>query len=150
MKVEATLHGDRKVYSVSAFNRGIGSWLARLPTLWVEGEITELRRQGGWQSVFFTLKDLEDGSCLPASMPRTTFDALKLDVGDGDKVHVYGRPELYEARGVFQLRALSLEPLGLGAALARIERLKKVLAAEGLFAAERKRRFRFSRGVSAC
>ena len=139
MKVEATLHGDRKVYSVSAFNRGIGSWLARLPTLWVEGEITELRRQGGWQSVFFTLKDLEDGSCLPASMPRTTFDALKLDVGDGDKVHVYGRPELYEARGVFQLRGLSLEPLGLGAALARIERLKKVLAAEGLFAAERKR-----------
>jgi exodeoxyribonuclease VII large subunit len=140
VKVEATLHGDRKVYSVSAFNRGVGSWLARLPTLWVEGEITELRRQEGWQSVFFTLKDLEDGSCLPASMPRATFDALRLEVADGDKVHVYGRPELYEARGVFQLRALSLEPLGLGAALVRIERLKKTLAAEGLFAAERKRR----------
>jgi exodeoxyribonuclease VII large subunit len=139
VKVEATLHGDRKVYSVSAFNRGVGSWLARLPTIWVEGEITELRRQDGWQSVFLTLKDVEDGSCLPVSMPRTTFDALRLDVADGDKVHVYGRPELYEARGVFQLRALSLEPLGLGAALARIERLKKALGAEGLFAAERKR-----------
>jgi exodeoxyribonuclease VII large subunit len=139
VKVEATIHGDRKVYSVSAFNRGIGSWLARLPTLWVEGEVTELRRQEGWQSVFFTLKDLEDGSCLPVSMPRTTFDALRLDVADGDKVHVFGRPELYEARGVFQLRGLSLEPLGLGAALARIERLKRTLAAEGLFAAERKR-----------
>jgi exodeoxyribonuclease VII large subunit len=139
VKVEATLHGDRKVYSVSAFNRGVGSWLSRLPTLWVEGEITELRRQEGWQSVFFTLKDLEDGSCLPASMPRVTFDALRLDVADGDKVHVYGRPELYEARGVFRLRALSLEPLGLGAALVRIERLRKALAAEGLFAAERKR-----------
>jgi exodeoxyribonuclease VII large subunit len=140
MKVEATLHGDRKVYSVSAFNRGVGSWLARLPTLWVEGEVTELRRQEGWQSVFFTLKDIDDGSCLPVSMPRTTFDALRLDLADGDKVHVYGRPELYEARGVFQLRGLSLEPLGLGAALARIERLKTALAAEGLFAAERKRR----------
>jgi exodeoxyribonuclease VII large subunit len=140
VKVEATLHGDRKVYSVSAFNRGIGSWLARLPTLWVEGEVTELRRQDGWQSVFFTLKDLEDGSCLPVSMPRTTFDALRLEVADGDRVHVYGRPELYEARGVFRLRGLSLEPLGLGAALARIERLKRALAAEGLFAAERKRR----------
>ena len=139
VKVEATLHGDRKVYSVSAFNRGVASWLARLPTIWVEGEITELRRQSGWQSVFFTLKDVEDGSCLPVSMPRTTFDALRLDVADGDKVHVYGRPELYEARGIFQLRGLSLEPLGLGAALARIERLKKALAAEGLFAAERKR-----------
>ena len=140
MKVEATLHGDRKVYSVSAFNRGIGSWLARLPTIWVEGEVTELRRQEGWQSVFLTLKDVEDGSCVPVSMPRTTFDALRLEIADGDKVHVYGRPELYEARGVFQLRALSLEPLGLGAALARIERLKRTLVAEGLFAAERKRR----------
>jgi exodeoxyribonuclease VII large subunit len=139
VKVEATLHGDRKVYSVSAFNRGVGSWLARLPTLWVEGEVTELRRQEGWQSVFFTLKDLDDGSCLPVSMPRTTFDALRLDIADGDKVHVFGRPELYEARGVFQLRGLSLEPLGLGAALARIERLKRTLAAEGLFAVERKR-----------
>jgi exodeoxyribonuclease VII large subunit len=140
VKVEATLHGDRKVYSVSAFNRGIASWLGRLPTLWVEGEVTELRRQDAWQSVFLTLKDLEDGSCLPVSMPRATFDALRLELADGDKVHVYGRPELYEARGVFQLRALSLEPLGLGAALARIERLKQALAAEGLFAAERKRK----------
>jgi exodeoxyribonuclease VII large subunit len=54
-------------------------------------------------------------------------------------VHVFGRPELYGARGVFQLRALSIEPLGLGAVLAGIERLKRKLAAEGLFAAERKR-----------
>jgi exodeoxyribonuclease VII large subunit len=139
VKVEATLYGDRKVYSVSAFNRGVGSWLARLPSLWVEGEITELRRQPGWQSVFFTLKDLEDGSCLPVTMPRTTFDALRLELADGDRIHAFGRPDFYEARGTFQLRALSLEPLGLGAALARIERLKRTLAAEGLFAAERKR-----------
>jgi exodeoxyribonuclease VII large subunit len=54
-------------------------------------------------------------------------------------VHAFGRPDFYEARGTFQLRALSLEPLGLGAALARIERLKRTLAAEGLFSAERKR-----------
>ena len=139
MKVEPVLYGDRKVYSVSAFNRGVASWLTRLPSLWVEGEITELRRQDAWQSVFFTLKDLEDGSCLPVTMPRTTFDALRAEVVDGDRVHVYGRPELYEARGAFRLRALSLEPLGLGAALARIERLKQALAAEGLFASARKR-----------
>ncbi|MGH3023426.1 MAG: exodeoxyribonuclease VII large subunit, partial [Gaiellaceae bacterium] len=139
MKVEPLLYGDRKVYSVSAFNRGVGTWLARLPSLWVEGEMTELRRQDAWQSVFFTLKDLEDGSCLPVTMPRPTFDALRAGVADGDRVHVFGRPELYEARGTFQLRGLSLEPLGLGAALARIERLKQALAAEGLFAPARKR-----------
>jgi exodeoxyribonuclease VII large subunit len=139
VKVEPTLYGDRKVYSVSAFNRGVATWLRRLPSLWVEGEVTELRRQAGWQSVFFTLKDLEDGSCLPVTMPRSTFDALGLALADGDRVHAFGRAELYEARGVFRLRALSLEPLGLGAALARIERLKAKLAGEGLFAAARKR-----------
>ena len=42
MKVEPVLYGDRKVYSVAAFTQGIAVWLARLPTVWVEGEIAEL------------------------------------------------------------------------------------------------------------
>ena len=139
MKVEPLVYGDRKVYTVSAFNHGVASWIARLPTLWIEGEVTEFRRQEGWQSVFFTLKDPQDGACLPVSMPRGRFDGLRLDLADGMTVHVYGRPEIYEARGVFQVRALSIEPLGLGAILAGLERLKRKLAAEGLFAPERKR-----------
>ncbi len=137
MRPEPVLHGDRKVYPVAAFNRGVASWLARLPTVWVEGEVTELRRQERWGSVFFTLKDPADGSCLPVAMPRGTFDALKLDLVDGVTVHVFGRPELYAARGTFRLRALSLEPLGRGALLLEIERRKAKLAAEGLFARRR-------------
>jgi len=139
VKVEPLLYGDRKVYTVSAFNHGVASWIARLPSLWIEGEVTEFRRQAGWQSVFFTLKDPEDGACLPVSMPRGRFDGLRLDLADGMSVHVFGRPEMYEARGLFQLRALSIEPLGLGAILAGLERLKRKLATEGLFAPERKR-----------
>ena len=69
-KVEAIEYGDRKVYTVSAFNRGVGSWLQRLPTVWVEGEISELRRQERWQSVFFTLKDAADGSIRVGAEPR--------------------------------------------------------------------------------
>ena len=133
------MYGDRKVYTVAAFNGGVAGWLQRLPSVWVEGEVTELRRQEGWQSVFFTLKDREEGSCLPVSIPRGRFDALRLDLADGMTVHVFGRPELFEARAVFRLRALSIEPIGLGALLAGIERLKRKLAAEGLFAPERKR-----------
>src|SRR5947209_13129232 len=140
MKVEAIDYGDRRVYSVGAFNRGIASWLQRLPTVWVEGEVTELRRQARWASVFFTLKDPADGSCLAVQMPRGQFDALRLDLTDGERVHVYGRPELYAQRGDFRLRALSVERFGVGAHLAALERLKAKLAAEGLFAAERKRR----------
>jgi exodeoxyribonuclease VII large subunit len=139
VKVEASVHGERKVYSVSAFNRGVASWLQRLPTVWVEGEITELKRHERWQSVFFTLKDPSDGACLAVSMPRGQFDGLRLELADGDRVHAYGRPELYAARGEFRLRALSLERFGLGDHLAALERLKRKLAAEGLFAAERKR-----------
>jgi exodeoxyribonuclease VII large subunit len=140
MKVEAIDYGDRKVYSVAAFNQGVATWLARLPTVWVEGELTELRRQAAWQSVFFTLKDPDEGTCLSVTMPRGGFDALRLDLTEGERVHVFGRPELYEARGDFRLRALSIERFGLGAHLAALERLKAKLAAEGLFAVERKRR----------
>ena len=140
MKPEPLVYGDRKVYTVGAFNRGIASWLSRLPTIWVEGEVTELRRQAAWQNVFFTLKDPTDGACLGVTMPRAGFDALRLDLVDGSRVHVFGRPELFEQRGDFRLRALTIEPVGLGALLASIERLKRKLAAEGLFAPDRKRR----------
>jgi exodeoxyribonuclease VII large subunit len=139
MKVEPLEYTDRKVYSVASFNRGVASWLGRLPTVWVEGELTELRRQDRWQSVFFTLKDPSEGSCLGVSMPRGQFDGLRLELVEGERVHVYGRPELFEARGDFRLRALTIERFGLGAHLAALERLKRKLAAEGLFAAERKR-----------
>ena len=140
MKVEALQYGDRKVYTVSAFNRGVADWLARLPTLWIEGEVTELKRQDRWQTVFFTLKDPNDGACLRVTMGRGRFDALKLRLENGRRVHVYGRPELFEAKGDFSLRALSIEHFGLGDHLAALERLKTRLAEEGLFAPDRKRR----------
>src|SRR5918999_1305422 len=139
MKVAPIEYGDRKVYTVSSFNRGVADWLARLPTVWIEGELTELRGQDRWQSVFFTLKDPADGSCLAVQMPRGQFDALRLDLANGERVHVFGRPELFAARGEFRLRALSIERFGLGDHLAALERLKRKLADEGLFAAERKR-----------
>ena len=136
-KVEAIQYGERKVYAVGAFNRGVAEWLQRLPTVWVEGEVTELRRNPRWQSVFFTLKDPSDGACLGVTIGRGRFDALRLDLSDGERVHVFGRPELFEARGDFRMRALSIERFGLGDHLAALERLKKKLASEGVF--ERKR-----------
>jgi exodeoxyribonuclease VII large subunit len=138
-KVEALPYDDRTVYSVAAFNRGVGQWLTRLPTVWVEGEVTELRRHERWATVFFTLKDPTDGSCVGVAMARGRFDALRLDLSDGERVHVFGRPELYEQRGEFKLRALTIERFGTGAHLASLERLKATLAAEGLFSESRKR-----------
>jgi exodeoxyribonuclease VII large subunit len=137
VKVEAIQYGDRKVYSVASFNRGVADWLSRLPTIWVEGEVTELRRNARWASVFFTLKDPTNGACLGITIARSRFDALRLDLSDGERVHVFGRPELFEAKGDFRMRALSIERFGIGDHLAALERLKKKLAAEGVF--ERKR-----------
>jgi exodeoxyribonuclease VII large subunit len=138
-KVAPLPYDDRTVYSVASFNRGVATWLGRLPTVWVEGEVTELKRHARWASVFFTLKDPEDGSCVAATMQRGKFDALRLDLADGERVHVFGRPELFEQRADFRLRVLTIERFGVGAHLAALERLKATLAAEGLFAQERKR-----------
>jgi exodeoxyribonuclease VII large subunit len=127
-KVEPLPYEDRKVYSVAAFNRGIAQWLSRLPTVWVEGEVTELRRHERWASVFFTLKDPTDGSSIGVTMPRGQFDGLRLDLVDGERVHVFARAELFEKRGDLRLRALTIERFGVGAHLAALERLKTKLA----------------------
>ena len=138
-KVEPLPYDDRTVYSVAAFNKGVAQWLGRLPTVWVEGEVTELRRNERWANVFLTLKDPADGSSIGVTMPLGKFDGLRLKLADGERVHVFGRPELYEQRGDLRLRALSIERFGVGAHLAALERLKAALAGEGLFAADRKR-----------
>jgi exodeoxyribonuclease VII large subunit len=138
-KVAPLPYDDRTVYSVSSFNRGVAQWLTKLPTLWVEGEVTELKRHDRWATVFFTLKDPGDGACVGVTMQRGRFDALRLDLLDGERVHVFGRPELFEQRGDYRMRALRIERFGVGAHLAALERLKTKLAGEGLFAAGRKR-----------
>jgi exodeoxyribonuclease VII large subunit len=94
-------------------------------------------------TVFFTLKDPADGSCVGVAMARGRFDALRLELADGERVHVFGRPELYEQQAEFKLRALTIERFGVGAHLAALERLKASLAAEGLFSESRKRALPF-------
>ncbi len=132
--------GDRKVYPVSEFNAGVGSWLARLPRVWVEGEVTEVRSQPTWQTVFLTLSDPDDGATLAVTMARAAYENLATPLQEGARVHAFGRPDLYEARGTFQLRAITIEPVGLGDLRAQLEALRARLADEGLFDPERKRR----------
>ena len=138
-KVAPIFYGERKVFTVSAFNRGIGMFLGRLPAVWVEGEVTELRRNYAWANVFLTLKDPKTGTTLGVTIARRVYDRLELALEEGETVHVAGRAELYEQKGQLGLRATTIERVGLGAHLLALERLKRALAAEGLFAPERKR-----------
>ncbi len=139
MKIQPVVHGDRKVYSVSAFNRGVSRYLGRLPVVWVEGEVTELRRNDAWANVFLTLKDPKTGACLKVTISRPTFDRLELQLEEGETVHAAGKAELYELKGELGLRATTLERVGMGGHLVALEQLKRRLAAEGVFAAARKR-----------
>jgi exodeoxyribonuclease VII large subunit len=147
-KVEHLMYGDRKVFTVTAFNRGIAMHLGRLPALWVEGEVTELRRNEAWASVFLTLKDPLTGATLSATIARRSFDRLELALVEGETVQVAGRAEIYEQKGELGFRATTIERIGAGDHLLALEQLKRKLAAEGLFALERKRPLpRAPRGV---
>jgi exodeoxyribonuclease VII large subunit len=139
-KVEHILYGERKVYTVSAFNRGIGMHLGRLPTIWVEGEVTELRHNRAWANVFLTLKDPKTGATLAVTIARRIYDRLELGLDEGESVHVAGRAELFEQKAELAFRATTIERVGLGGHLLALEQLKRTLAREGLFAPDRKRR----------
>jgi exodeoxyribonuclease VII large subunit len=136
-KPEPTTYGDRTVYSVAGFNQGVADWLARLGNVWVEGELSELKRTDRWGLVYFCLKD--GTSVLQGSMQKEKFDRIQPPPRVGDRVHVFGRGELWQRRGEFRFRAYAIEQFGLGQLLRRIEEVRLRLAGEGLFAADRKR-----------
>ena len=129
-------YGDRAVFTVSDFNQGVAGWLARLGNVWVEGELSELTPRA--RMVFFCLKDERDGSVLQGWMDRDRFERIEPAPATGDRLHAYGRGELWRKRGEFRFRAFTLEQFGLGQLLKRIEELRVKLGAEGLFAEERK------------
>jgi exodeoxyribonuclease VII large subunit len=138
-KVAHLVYGDRKVFTVSAFNRGVAMHLARLPAVWVEGEVQELRRNDAWASVFLTLKDPKTAATLSVTIARRTYDRLALALEEGETVHVAGKAEIYEQKGELGFRATTIERIGVGDHLLALEQLKRRLAAEGLFALARKR-----------
>jgi exodeoxyribonuclease VII large subunit len=112
---------------------------------WVAGELSNVRRAASGH-VYFTLKDQQ--SQLAAVMYRSAAQVLAFNPADGMEVVVLARPSLYLDRGSLQLYVDAMEPRGLGALQLAFEQLKERLAAEGLFAVERKRALpRFPRAV---
>lgn len=132
--------GERKVYSVAEFNRRLGTYVGRVRDVWVEGEISELRRSTAWATVFLTLRDARTGACLPATMPRRKLDRIEPPLTEGERAQANGSLQLYEARGEISLRVDALERVGVGDHAAALARLRQTLAEEGLFDPERKRR----------
>jgi exodeoxyribonuclease VII large subunit len=117
----------------------IAGWVDRLGSVWVEGQVAQLSRRQGMNTVFLTLRDPVADVSVPVTCSRQLFDSLNPPVTEGGSIVVHAKPSYYANRGTLSLRATDIRMVGLGELLARIERRRQLLAAEGLFAPELKR-----------
>ncbi|MFB4312964.1 exodeoxyribonuclease VII large subunit [Actinomadura sp. 21ATH] len=141
MAMETTAESPVPVRTVL---QAVSGWIGRLGRIWVEGQITDLNARGG--TCYLTLRDPVANMSVRVVGPRAVFEAAGPAVTDGARVVVHAKPDFWINRGTFSLSALEVRPVGVGELLARLERLKQVLAAEGLFRPERKRPLPFLPG----
>lgn len=121
----------------------IGQWVDRLGAVWVEGQVAQVSRRPGAGTVFLTLRDPSADLSLQVTCPSRVLEAVVPPLAEGARVLVHARPMVYLSRGSLQLAADEIRQLGLGELLARLERLRSMLATEGLFDAGRKRALPF-------
>jgi exodeoxyribonuclease VII large subunit len=114
----------------------IAEWINRLGEVWIEGQVAQLTRRPGMATQFLVLRDTDANISLNVTSARAV---LGDDIGEGSRVVLRARPDFYLERGTLSLRATDVRLVGLGELLARLEQLRRLLAAEGLFAADRKR-----------
>lgn len=114
-------------------------WIGRLGSIWVEGQVAQVSRRQGLNTVFLAFRDPAADISLTVTCSRQVFDSASPPVVEGASVVVHARPSYYATRGTISLYATEIRAIGLGELLAQIERRRQLLAAEGLFAAELKR-----------
>jgi exodeoxyribonuclease VII large subunit len=119
--------------------RKIAEWVDRLGAVWVEGQLAQVTARAGTGTAFLVLRDPAADVSLQLTAPIGLVRGNPA-VADGNRVIVHGKPSFFLGRGTLSLRVDEIRAVGIGELLARIERLRKLLAAEGLFDAARKRR----------
>ncbi len=124
----------------------ITDYVDRMSPVWVEGQVVQCNQRGG--TAYLTLRDPDVDMSLSVTVSVHALAALRVPLVPGARVVVHAKATFWPRRGTLQLEARQVRPLGVGDLLARVEVLKQRLAAEGLFAAERKRALPFlPRGV---
>ena len=116
----------------------MADYISKAPAAWIEGQIAQLSVRPG-ATVFLTLRDPSVDMSLSVTCSKSMLTALPVPPTEGSRVVVHGQFEFYPARGSLSFRLDQLHPVGLGELLARLERLRRLLAAEGLTAAARKK-----------
>ncbi|MCW2852752.1 MAG: Exodeoxyribonuclease 7 large subunit [Nocardioides sp.] len=124
----------------------VAGWIDRLGPVWVEGQVAQVSRRPGVGTVFMTLRDSVADVSVPVTCSRQMFDGLNPPLVEGASVVINAKPSYYANRGTLSLYAREIKMVGLGELLARLEQRRQLLAAEGLFAQELKRRLPFLPG----
>ena len=127
-------------WPVRTVARKIATWIDRLGAVWVEGQITQISAKAGTGTAFLTLRDPVADVSMTLTCPVALVRGQQPPLVDGSRVVVHGKPSLHLGRGTLSLRVDEIRAVGIGELLARLERLRRQLAAEGLFDPSRKRR----------
>ena len=128
-------------WSVDRLAAELKSYIGRLGHLWVEGEITQWSASRG--NVFGKLKDVDGDSTVAFNVWSSALSRIEGEFGQGDRVVLLVKPDFWPRAGTLSMITQQIRHVGLGDLLARLEALRRTLAAEGLFDASRKRRLPF-------
>jgi exodeoxyribonuclease VII large subunit len=123
-------------WPVRHLSRKIADYVAKMPPVWVEGQVLNLKRWN--QMVFLTLRDTDVDMSLGVTLSTAMIDGAATKIEEGSHVVVHARPEFWLKNGSLRMRGDEVRSVGFGELLARIEHLRGVLAAEGLFDLDRK------------
>ncbi|HET8599215.1 MAG TPA: exodeoxyribonuclease VII large subunit [Segeticoccus sp.] len=126
-------------WPVRTLSMKIAGYVEKMSPLWVEGQVVQLNRRPGSPTCYLTLRDTDVDMSLSIVVPATTLDAMPTPVSEGGRVVVHAKPVFWTKRGTLHLDARQVRQVGVGELLARLEQLKGVLRAEGLFDRDRKR-----------
>ncbi|WP_407641271.1 exodeoxyribonuclease VII large subunit [Actinomyces bovis] len=125
----------------------ISEYVDKMTGVWVEGQVVQFNRRPGSGMQYLTLRDTDEDMSMSVSLFTRELAAIEARTGtqllEGARVVVHAKPRFWTRRGSLDLRADDIRPVGVGDLLARIEQLRRVLAAEGLFDANRKQRLPF-------
>lgn len=130
-------------WPVRTVARKIAEWIGKLGDVWVEGQLTQVSLRPGSGTAFLTLRDPAADVSMTVTCPASMLREAATPLTDGTRVVLHARASYFVNRGTLSLRADEIRAVGVGELLARIERLRRLLAAEGLFDPARKRRLPF-------
>ncbi|QZT55799.1 exodeoxyribonuclease VII large subunit [Mycolicibacterium austroafricanum] len=140
-------HSPENPFPVRGVAIRVAGWIDKLGAVWVEGQIAQLTLRPNSSTAFITLRDPAADMSLSLTCPRDLVVNAPVKMTDGTQVIVYGKPNFYTGRGTFSLRVSEIRAVGIGELLARIERLRRLLDAEGLFDPRLKRPIPFLPGT---